>query len=247
MNAARPPTLGDLLDLLGEGLDPAGRAWYEAAVGAVATDPQAIRSRFPAVGRELGRRPLRPDADPQDLHTWWLEDVGRLGLLLALDSATLVDEVGALYRYGDAAERRGVLRALPHLDLPDHGVGLVEDALRTNDLRLVAAALGPVAANHLDDDAFAQAVLKAVFVGVPLQGVSGLDRRVTPDLSRMLAGYVHERVAAGRDAPAEVWPLIDRYPPEAELAAITAELDHATAERRDAARAALQQRALARR
>ncbi|MFA9431409.1 EboA domain-containing protein [Egicoccus sp. AB-alg2] len=236
------PDAAALLAMLDRRLEPDGRAWYEAAVAAVRADPTAVRARFPAVGRELGRRPLAPDADPQDLHIWWVEDAGRAGLLLALGPAVEA-ELADLYRFGDAAERRGILRALPYLDLADHGVGLVEDALRTNDLRLIAAALGP-AADHLDDHAFAQAVLKAVFVGLPLHGVSGLDRRVTPDLSRMLAGYVHERIAAGRDVPAEVWPLIDRHPPADELAAITAELDHPVADRRDAARAALRQRAV---
>ena len=53
-------------------------------------------------------------------------------------------ELAELYRYGDAAERRGVLRALPYLDLGDRGLGLIDDAIRTNDTRLIAAALGPV-------------------------------------------------------------------------------------------------------
>jgi hypothetical protein len=76
-------------------------------------------------------------------------------------------------------------------------------------------------------------------VGIPLGGLDGLDARITPHVSRMLAAFVHERVAAGRTVPADVWPVIDRYPPEGELAEIAAELDHPVAERREAARAAL--------
>ena len=115
----------------------------------------------------------------------------------------------------------------------------VDDAVRTNELGLIAAALGPYAFSHLDDDAVAQAVLKCVFVGIPLAGLEGLDARVTPHVSRMLAAFVHERVAAGRTVPADVWPVIDRFPPEDEFAEIVAELDHPVAERREAARAAL--------
>ena len=40
----------------------------------------------------------------------------------------------------------------------------------------------------------------------------------------MLAAFVHERVAAGRDVPAEVWIVIDQYPHAEEIAAIEAEL-----------------------
>ena len=40
----------------------------------------------------------------------------------------------------------------------------------------------------------------------------------------MLGAFVHERVAAGRDVPAEVWTVIDRYPPAEEIAAIEGEL-----------------------
>ena len=38
----------------------------------------------------------------------------------------------------------------------------------------------------------------------------------------MLGAFVHERVAAGRDVPAEVWTVIDKYPPAEEIAAIEA-------------------------
>lgn len=219
-------------------LDPQARSWLAESVAVVAADARAIRVRFPAVGRHVGRGPLEPDRDLEDLHAWTIEDAGRLELLRALGPA-LADEIADLYRFGDAAERRGVLRALDVLAPGAQHVPLVEDALRTNDHRLIAAALGAYAAEHLDDHDYAHGVLKAVFVGVPLQGVAGLDRRVTPQLSRMLAGYVHERIAAGRTVPAEVWGIVDRYPPTEELAAIEAEAEHPVTARRTAAQRAL--------
>lgn len=213
-------------------------SWLEDAVASVLGEPESIRPLFPAVGRRVGRAPLDPAADPTDVHAWTVDDAGRTLLLLALgDDAG--SELEGLYRHGDTAERRGILRALPFLPVGDAGLPLVEDAVRTNELSLIAAALGPYAFSRLGDDAVAQAVLKCVFVGIPLGGLEGLDGRITPDVSRMLAAFVHERVAAGRTVPADVWPVIDRYPPEDELAEIAAELDHPVVERREAARAAL--------
>ncbi|WP_449479656.1 EboA domain-containing protein [Streptomyces rochei] len=45
---------------------------------------------------------------------------------------------------------------------------LVEDALRANDTPLLAAALGPYAARHLDAHQWRHAVLKCLFTGVPV-------------------------------------------------------------------------------
>lgn len=231
-----------------------GWAWLEEARAAVAADPAAVRSRFPAAGRRVGRGPLPGDAPPGGpLFAWTVDDAARALLLDAL-GARVGEELEALYRHGDTAERRGVLRWIGALGDDDFGghprapgpadlrllaAALAPDALRTNDPRLLAAALGPWALRHLDGHTLRQGVLKCVFLGVPLDGLEGLADRADPELARMLAGYVHERVAAGRDVPAEVWPLIDRHPPEAELAAITAELDHPTEERRRAAQSAL--------
>ncbi|HET6550348.1 MAG TPA: EboA domain-containing protein, partial [Solirubrobacter sp.] len=132
--------------------------------------------------------------------------------------------------------------ALPYLDLNDRGMYLVDDAIRTNDTRLIAAALGPYATEHLPDAAYDQAVLKCVFVGDPITGLDGIPERVTPDGARMLGAFVHERVAAGRDVPAEVWTVIDRYPPHEEIAAIEAERESEFEDRRGAAERALSHR-----
>jgi len=220
---------------------PEGLAWLREASAAVAADATAVRTRFPMAGRKVGRGPLEEGADPADLFTWTIDDAARVLLLVAMGEAA-EGELAELYRYGDAAERRGVLRALPFLDLGDRGLGLTDDAIRTNDTRLIAAALGPYATEHLPDAAYDQAVLKCVFVGVPITGVDGVPARVTPDGARMLAAFVHERVAAGRDVPAEVWIVIDKYPHAGEIAAIEAELDSEFDDRRAAAQRALSHR-----
>ena len=231
----------DLWAALEERASAESLAWLREAAAEVARDAAAIRTRFPAVGRKVGRGPLDPTRDPNDVHAWTVDDAARTLLLLALGNR-VEDELAELYRYGDAAERRGLLRALTYLPVGDGALELVHDAIRTNDTRLIAAALGPYASEHLDDDAFAQAILKCVFVGIPITPLDGVPRRVTPEASRMLAAFVHERVAAGRDVPAEVWAVIDRHPPGAELSAIEAELVSPFGDRRAAAKRALSAR-----
>jgi len=217
---------------------PEALAWVQEAAADAAADPATIRTRFPMAGRKAGRGPLEPAAQADDVHAWTIDDAARTLMLAALGDGVEA-ELADLYRYGDAAERRGLLRALPYLPLGDRGLGLVDDAVRANDTRLIAAALGPYATAHLSDASYDQAVLKCVFVGVPIAPLDGLPGRATGETARMLAAFVHERVAAGRDIPAEVWDVIDRFPPEAELAAIEAERESAFPDRREAAERAL--------
>jgi hypothetical protein len=231
----------ELSAALEERARPEGLAWLREASASVAAGPTAIRSRFPMVGRKVGREPLEEGADPADVHAWTVDDAARTLLLIAMGQAAEA-ELAELYRFGDAAERRGILRALPYLDLGDRGLTFTDDAVRTNDTRLIAAALGPYATEHLSDAAYDQAVLKCVFVGVPITPLDGVPERITPECSRMLAALVHERVAAGRDVPAEVWTVIDKYPHAEEIAAIEAELQSPFEDRRAAAERALSHR-----
>jgi len=234
-------TLQDLSAALEARARPEGLDWLKETSAAVAADVSAIRGRFPMVGRKVGRETLYEHDDPADVHAWTVDDAARVLLLVAAGERAEA-ELAELYRFGDAAERRGVLRALPYLPIEDRGLQLIDDAIRTNDTRLIAAALGPYATEHLPDAAYDQAVLKCVFVGVPITGLDGIPSRVTPDGARMLGAFVHERVAAGRDVPGEVWIVIDRFPPEPEIAAIEGELQSEFEDRRAAAERALSYR-----
>ena len=182
------------------------------ALAQVASDPTSIERHFPAAARTAAREGGDGDAT-------------REALLLAIpgSAAYVVDVVSRVYEHGDPAERRAVLLALPALDAPDRAarigdgaLPIVRDALRTNDTRLVAAALGPYAADHLDDDAWRQAVLKVIFMGIPIEQVAGLAERADAELGRMVRDYAAERTAAGRAVPPDaqtVLALVDTPDP----------------------------------
>jgi hypothetical protein len=92
--------------------------------------------------------------------------------------------------------------------LGETALPLVADAIRTNDQRLLAAALGPYATEWLPPASFRQAVLKCVFAGVPLAVVDGLPGRADDELVRMMKDFAAERTAAGREVPVDLQPYL---------------------------------------
>ncbi|WP_238017876.1 EboA domain-containing protein [Dactylosporangium sp. AC04546] len=178
--------------------------WLDTALETVSRQPASVARLFPAAGRQCGRWGLT------GLPAWTVDDAARALLLTRLPAEAVAAELESLYRYGDGAEKRAVLRALPWLEVrPEVVRELLLDALRTNDTRLVAAALGP-AARHLPVAAWRQGVLKAVFMGLPLDGVADLDERADGELATMLAGLAEERHAAGRTMPGDATELLHR-------------------------------------
>lgn len=191
--ALTPPA--ELHSRLTERLGGAARAWLDQALDEASARPgthgpiSVWELRLAEAGRRCG--PAHADA----------------ARVLILHAARAdADVLTRVYQQGTADERRAVLHALPHLVTGAVALPLVEDALRTNDTRLVAAALGPYGACHLDAHAWRHAVLKCLFTGVPLDQVAELARRATADaeLARMLGDYAEERTAAGRPVPEDL-------------------------------------------
>ncbi|MDT0491146.1 EboA domain-containing protein [Streptomyces griseus] len=179
-------------------LDTTARAWLDTALteaahhatpdGPAADGPAtpAWELRFAAAGRHCGQ-----------------QHADSVRSLLLIEARAPLPTVTRLYDQGTAAERRAVLLTLDRLDLGATALPLVEDALRTNDTRLVAAAVGPYAAAHLEPHAWRHAVLKCLFTGVPVDAVARLGERAHGDaeLARMLTDFAAERTAAGREVP----------------------------------------------
>ncbi|MCF6380055.1 EboA domain-containing protein [Nocardioides KLBMP 9356] len=201
MTDVRP--LVDDDDLLAA-LDERGREEWRSLSAQVTDDPGRLDRVFPAAARRTGRGPLDDGV--------LLEDAVRVGLVRSaaqgLSPDQLLDELRELYRYGDNDEKRAVLHALNGAPDEVDGTDVLLDALRTNDTRLVAAAMGPHS-DHLDDDAWRQGVLKCLFTGVPVTAVTGLRARADGQLADMVGRYRREREAAGRDVPTDVQVVLD--------------------------------------
>ncbi|MEV6084839.1 EboA domain-containing protein [Streptomyces parvulus] len=189
------PAPADLRAALTAELGGAARAWLDQALDEAAAHPgthgpiSVWELRLAEAGRRCG-----------PAHA----DTARVLVLHAARADT--EALSRVYSQGTADERRAVLHALPHLVPGPDALPLVEDALRTNDTRLVAAALGPYAARHLDAHQWRHAVLKCLFTGVAVDRVADLADRARGDgeLARMLTDYAAERTAAGRTVPEDL-------------------------------------------
>lgn len=227
------PPVADLRSRLDDALDDAARTWLDQAVKAAAANPAGNTSPHATSARATSAQDTFVESTsaqpgtaahlpaPGATPAWELRfaeagrrcgpdhaDAARLVLLHAAraDTATLT----RLYEQGTATERRAVLGALPHLVPGPDALPLVEDALRTNDTRLVATALGPYAARHLAPHDWRHAVLKCLFTGVPVDAVAGLAHRARADteLARMLGDYAAERTAADRAVPGDLYRVL---------------------------------------
>jgi hypothetical protein len=226
----------DLRALLDSTLSADAKAWLDQAVERVTTEPTAIRTLFPAARRRCGHARLDD--------YWTVDEAVRAVLIGALPPTARTAETAGLYRHGERVERRAVLRALSFVDsgeIDEIGLALVREALFSNDSTLIEAALGPYGASHLPSEEYRQAVLKCVFTEIPLDRIEGLPDRADGELARMLADFACERVAAGREVPADIWPVVRAFPDatEAQRAAILADTTSTVPSRREAATRAL--------
>ncbi|MEU0897781.1 EboA domain-containing protein [Streptomyces massasporeus] len=197
---APTPSLADLRHHLTTQLDPPARTWLDHALDEAAAHP-GIHGPISVWELRLAEAGRRCGATHADAARVLILDAARAG----------IDALTRVYFQGTADERRAVLHALPHLVSGPGALPLIEDALRTNDTRLLSAAVGPYTARHLTAHAWRHAVLKCLFTGVPVDHVADLPRRAAGDgeLARMLGDYAAERTAAGRTVPEDLHRVLD--------------------------------------
>ena len=174
--------------------------------------PKAKLNLSPA---ELAEIPIQ-GWNPQN---WTLDAVARSILLLSFPDrnpdkylATLDKIIGA----ADVNEAIAFYQTLPLFPHPERFKLRAAEGIRTNMTSVFNAVAhhNPYPAEYLDELAWNQMVLKALFVGSPLQPIYGLEQRNNPQLAQMLVDYARERLAAKRTVSDELWNLVTPFQPE---------------------------------
>jgi hypothetical protein len=198
-----------------------GMSWLRAQCAAISGgDQRAFFLSFGSTSRRVGKDDLKlGDADLAQAQKiapgwnprqWSCDQAARARLALALPSAdpeVYIKILDQVFAAADVGELVALYQSLPLLAHQTKLAGRAAEGIR-NNIKAVFDAVAldnPYPSAHLDDNAWNQMIVKALFVGSPLGRIVGLDRRANAKLTRMLCSYAHERWAAKRTVNPELW------------------------------------------
>ena len=151
---------------------------------------------------------------------WTIDQIGRTLLVLAFAGKNEYNYTATLDKIFAAADVREAIALYQSLSLLPHPEKLklrAAEGIRSNITSVfnAVALYNPYPAQYLDDSAWNQMVLKALFIGSPLHPIHGLKQRNNEQLSQMLIDYARERLAAKRKVNPQLWQLAVPFKPQA--------------------------------
>ncbi len=142
----------------------------------------------------------------------------RVWLLLQLDSTNeekYFETIDGLFLAADVNELVALYGALPVLAWPQKWIARCAEGIRSNIGGVLETVIcdNPYPSEYLDEAAWNQLVLKAFFTEKDTDRIIGLDERANRSLADTLCDFAHERWAASRPVPLQLWrcvaPFID--------------------------------------
>lgn len=229
--------------------------WIDDRARAIASgDKKSLFLAFGLVPRKVGKSDLalsEPEEDAASLVRpgwkscgWTLDQLVRTYFVLTFpssDIAAYVKTLDLMFSTGEVGELVALYQALPLLPDPPAHVLRAAEGIRTN-IKAVFCAVAhhnPFPFEQFNDDQWNQLVLKCLFIGVSLRPVIGIDERANARLAAMLVDFAHERRAAHRPVPAELWRCVGPHADERALADLRIALTTGRPAEREAAALAL--------
>ncbi|MCE7066536.1 EboA domain-containing protein [Dyadobacter sp. CY326] len=212
--------LWEILDLNTSGPEA---DWLQSRAAA---SPMDLMTAFVAAPRFLSKKIIALDKDQKwalnaeisgfSVDGWSLVRLARVWFLTNLDASDKEEYVKNIETLFDTAEMNELVAlyaALPVLSYPDQWLFRATDAVRSN-MGFVFDAIAlhnPYPAKHFSELAWNQLVLKTIFNDKPIHFIEGLEIRANEKLAFTLSDFAHERWAAGRSVPAQVWRLAGKF------------------------------------
>jgi hypothetical protein len=147
---------------------------------------------------------------------WTVDQATRVLLALGLPHQSedeFVRILNLVFSAAEVGELTALYLSLPVLPYPERHRERAAEGVRSNiTAAFEAVALrNPYPAGYLSQEAWNQLVMKAIFVGAPIGEIYGLEERANERLAQTLSDFAHERWAAGRAVPPELWRLVGPF------------------------------------
>jgi hypothetical protein len=151
-----------------------------------------------------------------EYRTWTLDRVVRVLLLSNVqdkDEQDYFQTIETLFETAEINEVVALYSALPFLQYPEKWLYRATEAVRSNmgPVFDAIAFYNPYPAKYFSEAAWNQMVLKCIFNDKPINLIEGLDERANQNLANMLSDFAHERWAAHRTIPPQVWRLVSKF------------------------------------
>ncbi|MGN6603562.1 MAG: EboA domain-containing protein [Ginsengibacter sp.] len=187
---------------------------------------------FTSIPRRTGKKEVHLEEEDEEklrlllpgfeMEGWTIDRLCRVWLLAGLDSANrkeYINRIENLFPQGEMNELVALYSALPFLDYPNAWKLRCAEGIRSNIGDVLEAIMyhNPYPANHLDEAAWNQMVLKAFFTDKDVNKIVGLDKRANKNLANTLFDYAEERIAAGRTVNPQIWRLTRKFVDEPHL------------------------------
>lgn len=199
--------------------------WLDAEIEGFRTkvDERRLPISLGLVRRKVGRKELALDAGDVAaagqlrsgwLPQWWSTDeAARVAILLTSyqgDDQAFATRVERLCTTAEITEHVAILKGFAVFPAPMLLCDRAREGVRSSMQPVfeAIACLNPYPFDYFDEAAWNQMVVKCVFVGAPIDAISGLLDRRNPELIRMLADLVAERRSASRPVSQSVLDYI---------------------------------------
>lgn len=238
-------------EVLKRSLSAEGMAWLENEGNqAQKGDVSKFNIAFVAMPRRTGKNPIRmTDQDAAAVESarngltisgWSGDRLSRVWLLMQLnhtDKQRYVANIENLFLSAEMSELVALYSALPVLAYADAWTKRCAEGIRNNIGQVLEAVIcnNPYPSEHLDEAAWNQLVLKAIFTGKPVLEIVGLRKKANRSLADSLSDYAHERWAAHREVNPLLWICVGPFIDDKNFADIQRTFSSADALERDAA------------
>jgi hypothetical protein len=150
------------------------------------------------------------------IHGYTLDRLARIWWLLELPASNrevYVKTIEGLFDAADVNEQVTLYGALVLLAWPEAWKLRTAEGIRSNIGPVQEAIMlqNPYPAAQLEEAAWNQLVMKAIFTDKRVHLITGLDERANLPLADVLHDYAHERWAAGRTVNPMLWRLIGPF------------------------------------